>query len=121
MNNVYVWITIAAVIGVVVALALWLGRGLVIKKDKEGYSVQVEKNQLPDTRTDDIKVAEGIELKDVEAGDIAGRKGSAAEAAGDRAQNIDVASHAKIERTKLGDIVGIKQEGPARTDQEKKE
>jgi hypothetical protein len=120
MNNVYVWITVAAVIGVVVALALWLGRGLVIKKDKEGYSVQVEKNQLPDTRTDNIKAAEGIELADVEAGDIAGRKVSAGEAVGDRSQDIDVASHAKIERTKMGDIVGIKQEGPARSDEEKK-
>ena len=120
MNNVYVWITIAAVIGVVVALALWLGRGLVIKKDKEGYSVQVEKNHLPDTRTDNIKAAEGIELADVEAGDIAGRKVSAADAVGDRSQDIEVASHAKIERTKMGDIVGIKQEGPTRTDEDKK-
>lgn len=120
ISSPYVWITIAAIIGVVVALALWLGRGLTIKKDKEGYSVQVEKNQPPDTRTDNIKAAEGIELKDVEAGDIAGRKVSAADAVGDRSQNIDVASHAKIERTKMGDIVGIKQEGPARTDEEKK-
>ena len=74
------------------ALALWLGRGLIIKKDKEGYSVQVEKDRQPDTRTDNIKVAEALEIKDAEAGNIIGRQ----DAAGDRAQNIDVASHAKL-------------------------
>jgi hypothetical protein len=120
MNNVNVWITIAVIVGVVVALALWLGRGLIIKKDKEGYSVQVEKNQAPDTRTDNIKVAEALDIKDAEAGDIAGRKVTSPDAVGDRAQNIDVANRAKIERAKVGDIVGIKQEGPARTDEEKK-
>jgi hypothetical protein len=116
MNNVNVWITIAVVIGVVVALALWLGRGLIIKKDKEGYSVQVEKDRPLDTRTDSIKVAEALEIKDAEAGNIIGRQ----DAPGDRAQNIDVASHAKVERTKMGDIVGIQQKDPKRTDEEKK-
>jgi hypothetical protein len=116
MNNVNVWITIAVIVGVVVALALWLGRGLIIKKDKEGYSVQVEKNQPPDTRTDNIKVAEALDIKDAEAGNIIGRQ----DAVGDRAQNIDVASHAKIERTKLGDIVGIQKKDPPRPDEEKK-
>lgn len=113
---VNVWVTIAVVIGVVVALALWLGRGLIIKKDKEGYSVQVEKDRPLDTRTDNIKVAEALEIKDAEAGNIIGRQ----DAAGDRAQNIDVASHAKIERGKVGDIIGIQQKDPKRTDEEKK-
>jgi hypothetical protein len=113
---VNVWVTIALVLGVVVALALWLGRGLIIKKDKEGYSVQVEKNLPPDTRADTIKVAEALEIKDAEAGNIIGRQ----DAAGDRVQNIDVASHAKVERTKMGDIIGIQQKDPIRPDEEKK-
>lgn len=112
MNNPYVWIAIAVVIGVVVALALWFGRGLKIKKGSDGYSLEVERDQAPDTTTDNVKVAEAIELKDVEAGDIAGRKVTSSDAVGTRPQNTEVASHAKIERTKLGDIVGIKQEGP---------
>ena len=116
MNNPYVWIGIAVVIGIIVGLAIWFGRGLKIKKGSDGYSLEVEKNEPPDTSTDNVKVAEGIELRDVEAGDIAGRKVSSPEAAGTRPQNTEVASHAKIERTKLGDIVGIKQEGPPQPD-----
>jgi hypothetical protein len=120
-DNIYVWIAAIVVLGLVVVLALWLGRGLKINKSKEGYSLEVEKNQPPDTRTDVIKVAEGLELKDAEAGDIAGRKATSPDAAGGRPQNIEVANRAKIERAKVGDIVGSKQEGPARTDEEKKE
>lgn len=116
-----VWITIAVVVGIVVALALWLGRGLIIKKGTDGYSVEVEKDRPPDTRSDTIKVAENLEIKDSEAGDIAGKKVTSPGAVSDRAENVDVLSHGKIERTKLGDIVGIKQEDRPRTDEDKKE
>jgi hypothetical protein len=121
MLDINVWIAIAVVTGVVVALAVWLGRGLIIKKDKEGYSVQVEKDLKPDSRTDTIRVAEALEIKDAEAGDIAGKKVTSPDAISDRAENIDVLSHGKIERTKLGDIVGIKQENRPPPDGEKKE
>lgn len=115
-----VWITVAVVIGLVVALALWFGRGLIIKKDKEGYSVQVEKDRPLDTRTDDMKVAEALEIKDSTAGDVAGKKITSPGAVSDRAQNIEVLSHGKVERSTLGDIVGVKQEDRPRADEEKK-
>jgi hypothetical protein len=118
-NNVYVWIVAILALGVVVALAMRLGRGFRVKKGADGYSLEVDKAQVLDTRTDNIKVGAGIELKDVEAGDMAGRKGTGG-GAGDRAQNIEVGDHAKIERSKLGDIVGIKEEGSSPPPPEKK-
>jgi hypothetical protein len=42
MNNPYVCVTITVVIGVVVALSLWLGRGLTIKKDKNGFTIETK-------------------------------------------------------------------------------
>jgi len=120
-NSVYVWIAAIVVLGLIVGLALWRGRGLRIKKGQEGYSLEVDKVQEPDTRTDNITVAEQAELTDVEAGDIAGRKVTSPDAVGDRTQNINVGNRAKIERTKMGDIAGIIQKGSPPPDQNKKE
>ena len=80
-------------------------------KEDGKYTLAAKEKQTPDTRTNEISVGREISIKDSEAGDLAGRKSTSAEVRGDRPEKIDVASGATIERTKLGDIVGTKQEG----------
>jgi TIR domain-containing protein len=61
--------------------------------------------------TGSIKVAEGLGLAGVRAGDIAGIKGEGAVAGTAR---IEVAKGAKVTDSTLGDIVGVKSTGPAK-------
>ena len=120
LDNVYVWIAAIVVIGAIVGLAVFLGRGLTLTKDNGKYKIETKEKQTPDTRTNEITVARDMEIKDSEAGDIAGRKGTSSQPVGDRPEHIDVATGAKIERTKVGDITGVKQEGSAPPDKDKK-
>lgn len=67
-SNPWVWGTLIVVVGVVVALAVWLGRGFRARFGDK--SVEVEARRQPSS----ISVAHGAELEDVKARDIAGVK-----------------------------------------------
>jgi hypothetical protein len=64
-----------------------------------------------DEGTGAIKVAEGLELDGVRAGDIAGVKG---EGAATGSASIEVAKGARLRNSSVGDIVGVKNTGPAK-------
>ncbi len=97
------------VLGVVIlgGLALWLGRGLKIRKDKDGFSLETEATQIEGRSKSDqnISVGKDLEIEGSTAGDVAGIKGDT-----DSDQDIDVLSGGKVKDSNLGDIVGIKKE-----------
>ena len=107
--NETVWITLIVAAAVVVIVALWLGRHLRANRDADGsISLEVgDKTENTPLETT-VKVAEDLAASDIEASDIAGIKASANSPSQPGAQNIEVAKGAKIERSKLDDIVGIK-------------
>ena len=100
-TNPWVWGLLIVVAGIVIALAVWLGRGF--KARFGDKSVEVEARRQPSS----INVAQQAELEDVKAGDIAGVKTQGNSSL--TADNIEVLKEAKLKKSEIGDIVGIKQ------------
>src|SRR5947209_14260844 len=93
-------IAIAAIAGVVVIVALWLGRKLVFKRDDKGTSFEV--GQEPGgEREAGVTVGNKAELRHVKAGDVSGIKASGPGAAA-TAERVDVLNEAKVEDAQLG-------------------
>jgi hypothetical protein len=101
-NNAWVWGLLIVVAGVVVALAVWLGRGF--KARFGDKSVEVEARRQPSS----ANVAQEAELEDVKAGDIAGVKVQGSNNLS-TPEDIKVLEQGKIKKSEIGDIVGIKQ------------
>jgi|SRR5580658_2678997 hypothetical protein len=97
-SNPWVWVCLIVAIGVVVSLALWLGRGF--KARFGNRSVEVEAQQRPST----VSVARGTEFENVKAGDIVGRKVELG--ANSSADNVSVLEQAKLKQSEIGDIIG---------------
>lgn len=110
-NNPTIWIVLIVGAVLVVGLALWLGRGLVIRRDKEGFSIETKERQSQPPGDPSIRVAKGLEVERATIGDIAGIKSEDAGAVSESKQDIDVLSDSKVKDAKVGDIVGIKREG----------
>ena len=112
-NDPLIWIILILAVALIVALALWKGRGLRVSKDRDGFSVEVERSSEGNTggeskgTTDGIRVAEGARIKESRVGDIAGVKTLSAAPAVDK--DIEVASGVRINKAEVGDIVGDKQ------------
>ena len=101
-----VWLVIVLTAGFVVALGLWLGRGIVFRKDKGGYSLEIEKE-----KNEGVKVGEKAVIDDgAEVGDIAAIKQEGDTPGAVQKGNIEVLKDGKI-RGKTGDIVAIKISG----------
>ena len=104
-----VWIFLIVVAGLVVALALWLGRGMIFRRDKQGVSFEIK--AAPATRNakeTDISVAKNAVIDDVTAEDITGAKTEGADADVVNGKKISVLDRAKVSGSKVGDIAGIK-------------
>jgi ABC-type transporter Mla subunit MlaD len=111
-ENAYVWIAIVVVVGIVVALAIWKGRGLRLKRDQGAFSVEVDAESgkprgSPDSRR--IRVGNQVEINDAEVGNI---KGVQSDSVGtpDR-EDVEVATGARIRGSRVGDIVGAEHKG----------
>jgi len=111
-ENAYVWIAIVVVVGMVVALAIWKGRGLRLKRDQGAFSVEVDAasgrlGNSPDSRR--IRVGNQIDIADAEVGNI---KGVQSDSVGtpDR-EDVEVATGARITGSRVGDIVGAEHKG----------
>ena len=104
-------IVLVVVIGVVIlgSLALWLGRGMKIRKDKEGFTLETEADQKKEAGGNEISLGKGLEIEESAAGDIAAIKGRSSESA-DMTNKIDVLEGGKIRKSEVGDIVGIKKD-----------
>ncbi len=108
-----VWITLIVVVGVVVIVALWLGRRLRLSRDADGgVSIEADEAGGAESAQPGIKVGEDIEISGGEAGDIAGYKVSAGTESATETGSIEVARGAKIRnKARIGDIVGVKIDG----------
>ncbi len=109
-NDSTVWIVLIVAAFIVVFVALWKGRGLKIRKEKDGFSVETEAEKKQESSEQKISVAEGIEIENATAGDIAGIKSEDVDSASEAKTNIEVAKKGKIKNSDVGDVVGIKQE-----------
>lgn len=104
-----VWITLIVVVGIVVLVALWLGRRLRISRDADG-SVSLEAGDENSGRPakPDIQVAQNLKSESLRAGDIAGVKSSGNDSPLEEVGDIDVANNAELKDAQVGDIVGVK-------------
>jgi ABC-type transporter Mla subunit MlaD len=98
-----VWIVVAILIAIVVALAIWFGRGFEIGK----WYIRVKPAEAK--KSTGVSVGEKLKMTGAKVGgDIAGIKKSG----GDVSQNIDVLRGGELKDTDIhGDITGFKQEG----------
>lgn len=104
-----VWIVFIVVAGLVIGLGLWLGRGIIFRRNKDGLFVEVrEAAGKPKAEGADIRVADNAALKDVTAGDIAGAMIDEDGYEAVDGKRISVLNGAKVEHSKVGDIAGIK-------------
>ena len=104
-----VWIVFIVVVGLVIGLGLWLGRGIIFRRNKDGLSLEIrEAAGKPKDDGADIRVVDNVVLEDVIAGDITGAmiNGDGHDAV--EGKRISVLNGAKAERLKVGDITGIK-------------
>ena len=106
------WIILIIVLGVVVALALWLGRGFSIKKGDEGLEVKVEGAGATSSGTADesISVASGATISGSVVGDITGVKVTGKNNISDNKEKIDVLNGGAVKDSTVGDIAGKKSE-----------
>lgn len=109
-DNSIVYIVVAIGVAIVVALALWFGRGLEIGK----WYVRVKQPEGKKSTT--VSVGEKLELTGSKVRDIAGVKQSGAAVSDVSNQNVDVLRGGKIKNTDIaGDITGVKQDGGDKT------
>jgi hypothetical protein len=105
-----VMIVLIIVAGLIIGLAIWVGRGLVLRRNKKGLVFEVkEKRKEQQPKGENIKVAEELKLTDVTAGDIAGKVVEGGDSKATEANSIEVANKGNFKNAKLGDIVGVKQ------------
>jgi hypothetical protein len=97
------WIVVAVGVVVVVALAIWFGRGFEIGK----WYIRVKQAEPKKGTT--VSVGEKLKMSGAKVvGDIAGIKKSG----GDVSQDVDVLRGGELKDTEIhGDITGFKQEG----------
>ena len=98
-----VWIVLIVAIALAVVFAVWKKRG--VKGGVGGATFEITQEQQPTV----IRVAEGAELEQVKAGDVAGVKGTEIPPGAD----IVVAQNLRAKHAELGDIVGVKKDGPS--------
>lgn len=111
MDNPWVWITGIIAIAAVVALALWLNRGLKFKKNQDGVSLELEGDSAGTSKPQSkVSVGEGLRVGSCgEVGNIVGKEGDAGETA------VDVLKDAEISG-KAGDITGVSRKGKPESD-----
>ncbi len=111
------WIVLLALSAVVLGLALWLGRGLSLRRTKDEFSLEV-KERSPESHAtpaeparSTVTVAKGLEAESLTAGNVTG-----VESAGGQPHDVDVLSDARLKRARIGDITGVRQEPPKSKD-----
>ena len=99
-----VWIVLTLAVALVVVVAMWLGRGLTIRKDKNGLAIQTEKGGGT------IKVGKKFKGKNVEELRITGEKiGYPGQSPGPvlkTGNSLEVANEAEITNSKKVEITG---------------
>ena len=105
-----IWIVLFSVCGLVIILALWLGRGLKLSKNKNGISIEVKENTIPKSSEADISVGRNLEIEESEVGDVTGVIQKDGFVQAESQQTIEVLKGGKLKKAKLGNLTGIRQE-----------
>jgi len=101
LANPWVWIAAIIVVGLIVCLALWLGRGADVAIGAGGLRLRTPQPPPQDS----IRVAQGADIAG-EVGAVTGRVGTG-DSPASRASEIDVASGVVVRPgAKVGDITG---------------
>jgi hypothetical protein len=108
-----VTIVLIVVAGLVVALAIWFGRGLKARKTKAGYELEVQSQ--PADAAGGIQVARGAKITGSTVGDIAGVKVEGGGAAGPVPDRIQVFDQGTLKNVQAGDIAGVKKTTPPKS------
>ena len=98
-----VWITAIVAIAAVVALALWLGRGLVFKKSSDKVSLEIKSNSADaaSERKKKVSVATGVKVgEDGSVGNVTGVSGGSGNA------DVEVLTDGEI-LGDVGDVTGV--------------
>ncbi len=115
-SDLTLWIIFVIVSALVIGLGVWLGRGLKIRKDKEGFSLETQEAQAQATNEQSIRIADKLAIEGATVGDISGIKSEDIDTLSESKQNIEVLSEGKITDAHIGDITGIKQERQSQKD-----
>lgn len=99
-----VWIVLILVVGIVVAIAVWLGRGLSARAGNIAVSLPGKKEP------DQVSVAHKARLDDVEVGNITGQQRAGQSVPSSSPANIDILRESSVRHAKIGDIVGVKED-----------
>ena len=105
-----VWIVLIVAVGVVAALALWLGRGLKLRV--KGFGMDIKERQSAPADSGATVFKEGQVGKGGTVGNITGVKNQGGKGGAPQGK-IDVASGARIEGS-AGDITGVENTGKPR-------
>ena len=104
-TNVWFWIVLVVAVAGLIGLAVFKGRGLVLR-----YGSGEARVDAADTRST-TTVAKRLEAENAEFGNVIGTRGAAPGAGRD----VDVLSDAKFKRVKTGDIIGSDESEPSTT------
>ncbi|HZH78199.1 MAG TPA: hypothetical protein VEY88_19380 [Archangium sp.] len=111
MNDPTTWVVLILTFGVVVALSLWLGRGLHVRRDSAGgMSLDIERQRAP-RRPSRVRVANGAEIRGSQVGDIAGTKTEGDVKGPAHDDHVEVFQQGKLSDSTARDIVGVKRSG----------
>jgi hypothetical protein len=113
----WVWALLIAAAAAVVAIALWLGRGFIVRKDDKGFAIEVKERAGEAPGGQRISVASDARIERATTGDIGGVIVKGSGTAPVPGQSIDVLAGGKIKDATVGDIAGVKQQdqGPGRS------
>lgn len=108
-NDPIVWVILIVVVGIVVALAIWLGRGISFRKDDKSIAIKVAgAGQTTKASDNTTSVAEKATIENAEVGDIAGAKIRGGDATANDKEAVEVLKGGTVKGSKVGDIVGKK-------------
>jgi hypothetical protein len=112
------WIVFLALSALVLGLAIWLGRGLRVRKTKEEFSLEVKERAIESHTAEGpaksaVTIAKGLEGESLTVGNVTG-----VESKGGPTPDVDVLSGAKLKNARIGDITGVRQDGSASKDKE---
>lgn len=109
-NDPDIWILLIVLTAFIVGLALFLGRGLIIRKDKKGFSIEVEKKKesKPKEIVEDSKISVGerAHLIRVKVGRIFGLRNSTQEKILESG-NVEVLKEGELRDVDVDEIGGV--------------
>ena|SRR5687767_11372707 len=118
--NPELWMLFIVLCALVLGVALWLGRGLSVRRTKEEFSLEIKEHaaaspaQPHDRGHGSVSVAKGLDGEDLTIGNVTGVESGGPDSAA--SQDVDVLSGARLKNARVGDITGVRQDGSTAKD-----